>query len=226
MQRDNNIGFSRKVLSWTKYKMFNFMVSIVLLLIFSAVVEDTKFGYLVLNTVSSIVFILGVYAVGRDKKHLIILIILGLPWVFSEWAFTKSSQTIFASILFFLSVTVTIGNHILNSRKITADTLYGAVCVYLLLGLLWVTVYGGIEYFSPGAVFVSNYSGDSGSISTNELLYYSYTTLTTLGYGDIISTTPLARILSVLEAITGELFIAFLVARLISMYREKPLQEG
>ena len=226
MQRDNHIGFSHKVVSWTKYKMFNFMVSIVLLLLLSAVVEGSKYGYLVLNTLSSIVFILGVYAVGRGKKHIIILIILGLPWVFSEWAFMKSSQTIFGSMLFFLYVTVIILNHILNSRKITADTLYGAVCVYLLLGLLWVTVYGGIEYFSPGAAFVSDHLGDSGSISTNELVYYSYTTLTTLGYGDILSTTPLARILSVLEAITGQLFIAFLVARLISMYKVKPVQEG
>lgn len=226
MQRVNESQFIHKIFIWTKHKMFNFMVSIVLLLILFAVLEDTKYGYLVTNTVSSIVFMLGVYAVGQDKKHLIILIILGMPWFLSEWAFMKSTQTIFASILFFLYVTITILNHTLNAKKITADTLYGAVCVYLLLGLLWVTVYGGIEYFSPGAVFISNHLGDSGSISTNELVYYSYTTLTTLGYGDILSTTPLARILSVLEAITGQLFIAFLVARLISMYKVKPLQEG
>jgi voltage-gated potassium channel len=219
-------GFLHFVLGSTKYKMFNFMVSLVLLLILSAVLEGVKHGYLVINTISSIVFIAGVYAVGRKKKTLIIAAILGLPWFLSEWAFTTSPQSLFTSILFCLFVTVTIFNHILKSKDITADTLYAAVCVYLLLGILWVSIYGSIEYLSPGAVFVSDSLGNSGNISTNELIYYSYTTLSTLGYGDITSITPLTRIISVLEALAGQLFIAFLVARLVSIYTAKALQKS
>ena len=226
MDRDNKSGFIYMVLGSTKHKMFNFMVSIVLLLILSAVLEGVKYGHLVVNTISSIVFISGVYAVGRDKRTILILIVLGLPWFLSEWAFTTSPQSIFASILFFLFVTVKIFNHILKSKEITLDTLYAAVCVYLLLGILWVPIYGSIEYLSPGAVFVSDSLGASGTISTNELIYYSYTTLSTLGYGDIISITPLARILSVLEALTGQLFIVFLVARLVSIYTAKAIQKS
>ena len=217
-------GFAAMMFSSTQYKMFNFMVSILLLLILSAVLEGTRYGYIVVNTMSSIVFFLGVYAVGRNRRTLLILIVLGLPWFLSEWAFTKSSRTIFASVLFFLFVTVTILEHILKSREVTTDTLYGAVCVYLLLGILWASIFGFLEYITPGVLFEGHDKDIHTKISTNELIYYSYTTLATLGYGDITSVTPVGRILSVLEAIFGQLYIAFLVARLISVYTANALK--
>jgi hypothetical protein len=61
-------GFFALMFSSTQYKMFNFMVSILLLLILSAVLEGTEYGYIVINTMSSIVFFLGVYAVGRSRR--------------------------------------------------------------------------------------------------------------------------------------------------------------
>jgi len=216
-------GFLRLVLGSTKYKMFNFMASIIILLILSAVLEGTKYGYLIINTASTIVFILGVYAAGRNKRNVLILIILGLPWFFSEWIFTQSSETIFTSVLFFLFITGTITDHILRSEEVSADTLYGAVCVYLLLGLLWASIYGFLEYVSPGIIFVTNNTDIVDHLTSNEIIYYSYTTLTTLGYGDIISLTPEGRIVSVLEAIVGQLFIAFLVARLVAIYTAKAI---
>lgn len=218
-------GFAALIASSTQYKMFNFMVSILLLLVLSAVLEGTKCGFLMVNTMSSLVFLLGVYAVGKNKRSLIILIILGLPWFLSEWAFTKSSRTIFTSMLFFIFVTVTILEHILKSDEVTTDTLYGAVCVYLLLGIMWASIYGFLEYVTPGAVFEGYDKDINTKMSTNELIYYSYTTLATLGYGDITSVTPVGRILSVLEAIFGQLYIAFLVARLISIYTTNALRK-
>ena len=218
MHQVDKPGLLRLILSSTKYKMFNFMASLIVLLILSAVLEGTKYGYLILNIASSIVFISGVYAAGRNKRSVLILILLGLPWFLSEWVFTESSETIFASVLFFLFITGTIINHILHSEKVSTDTLYGAVCVYLLLGLLWASIYSFLEHLSPGIIFVTNNSDVIGTLTANELIYYSYTTLTTLGYGDVTSFTPEGRIISVLEAIVGQLFLAFLVARLVAIY--------
>jgi hypothetical protein len=200
------------------------MVSILLLLILSAVLEGIEYGYIVVNTMSSIVFFLGVYAVGRNKRTLITLIILGLPWFLSEWAFTKSSKTIFTSMLFFIFVTATILEHILRTEEVTTDTLYGAVCVYLLLGIMWASIYGFLEYITPGAVFKGSDGDINTKLTTNELIYYSYSTLATIGYGDITSVTPVGRILSVLEAVFGQLYIALLVARLISIYTTNALR--
>jgi hypothetical protein len=96
--------------------------------------------------------------------------------------------------------------------------------VYLLLGIMWASIYGFLEYVSPGAVFEGYDKEITAKMSTNELIYYSYTTLATIGYGDITSITPVGRILSVLEAIFGQLYIAFLVARLISIYTTNALR--
>ena len=218
------LGFLALMFSSTQYKMFNFMLSILLLLILSAVLEGTEYGYIVVNTMSSIVFFLGVYAVGRSRRTLFTLILLGLPWFLSEWAFTKSSRTIFTSMLFFIFVTATILEHILKTEEVTTDTLYGAVCVYLLLGIMWASIYGFLEYITPGAVFRGSDVGTNTKLSTNELIYYSYSTLATIGYGDITSVTPVGRILSVLEAVFGQLYIALLVARLISIYTTNALR--
>jgi hypothetical protein len=99
-------------------------------------------------------------------------------------------------MLFFIFVTATIFEHILKTEEVTTDTLYGAVCVYLLLGIMWASIYGFLEYITPGAVFRGSDVGADTKLSTNELIYYSYTTLATIGYGDITSVTPVGRILS------------------------------
>ena len=106
-------GFFWLILNSTKYKMFNFMASIFILLILSAVLHGYEYGFIVLNIMSSIVFVLGIYAAGRNKRNVIILIILGLPWFLSEWIYTRSSETIFASILFLLFLIPRIGESFL-----------------------------------------------------------------------------------------------------------------
>jgi len=198
------------------FKMFNFMCSLLILLILSAVLEGYKYSYLVLNTLSTIVIIAGAYAASANKKSVIILLVLSLPWFLSEWFFMKSTNTVFLSFFFFLYVTLTLFDMLIKSKDITPNTLYGAVCVYLMLGLLWASIYGLINELIPGSIFTGNLTDSQ--LTTNEVIYFSYTTLTTLGYGDITSMAPVGRILSVLEAIIGQLFIAFMVARLIAIY--------
>ncbi len=225
MFKTDQPGLLRLIIGSTRYKMFYFMSSIIILLILSAVLEGYKYGYLVLNTSSTTVFLLGIYAAGKNKRNLVILIILGLPWFLSEWIFTESPETIFASILFFLFIIGTIMDHILHTEEVNTDTLYAAVCVFLLLGLLWASIYGFLEYISPGIIFVTNNTDIVNQLTSNQIIYYSYTTLTTLGYGDITSLTSEGRIVSVLEAIVGQLFLAFLVARLVAIYTANALRK-
>jgi len=203
------------------YKMFNFMCSLIILLVLSAVLEGYQYSYLVLNTLSTIVIIAGVYASSANKRSVVILLILALPWFISEWFFLKSPNTVFVSFFFFLYVTLTLFDMLIKTRDVTQNTLYGAVCVYLILGLLWASIYGLVNELIPGSIFKGSLL--SGQITTNEVIYFSYTTLTTLGYGDITSMSPVGRIMSALEAIIGQLFIAFMVARLIGIYSSKSI---
>ena len=225
MQDYEREGIHRLLLSTTrKYKMFGFMCSLLILLLLSALLENYEYAYLVLNTFSMVVIIAGVYAADAGKKSIIILIILALPWLIAEWVFLTSTKTVYLGFFFFLYVISIFFERIVKTKDVTPDTLYAAACVYLLLGLLWASIYGLIDHVIPGAVFKGSIAENT--MTTNEVVYFSYTTLTTLGYGDITSVTSLGRIASVLEAIIGQLFIAFLVARLVAIYTSKTIKES
>ena len=114
------------------------------------------------------------------------------------------------SLLLFFAVVLV---QTLRSGPITLHRIQGAVAAYLLLGVLWAYAYALVEALRPGA-----FSGPiSGADGPRALLYFSFVTLTTTGYGDVLPVRPAARSLANLEAVTGTLFVAILVARLVSL---------
>lgn len=211
-------GYERILLVFQNYRMFNFLCALVILLILTAVLEGYHYAHSLLSTLGVFVFVAGGYAACTNKRSLAILLALAIPWILAEWFF-PASKIVYLSFFFFLYLIVLLFRMIVASYEITSNTLYGAACVYLLLGMLWATLYGFINEIFPGSIF-------SGMLpdayhhhkEINEFLYFSYTTLTTLGYGDITSITPVGRLIAVFEAMTGQLFLAFLVARLVSVY--------
>jgi len=106
-------------------------------------------------------------------------------------------------------------SYLRNSRIVTQAHLYTAVNIYLLLGLLWTSLYLAIDAFSPGSIEIGSHSAER----TTELLYFSLITLSTIGYGDIVPLSGEARILAALEGVTGVLYIAITVALLVSKFR-------
>ena len=97
------------------------------------------------------------------------------------------------------------------SQRVGLNTIYASLCVYLLLGIIWSILYVLAYLHTPEAF--SNLHGTRG-----ELVYYSFVTLTTLGYGDIAPLTALARTLAYMEAVAGQFYLAVLVAGLVGAY--------
>ncbi len=125
--------------------------------------------------------------------------------------------------LFFTLITIVILRHILSIREVTFDTILGAICAYLILGIVWTMVYSLMELFTPGSFLHGGESISVGFFGTQEpaisnFIYYSFVTLTTLGYGDITPNSSPAAALSSLEAITGQFYIAILIARFVGLY--------
>lgn len=107
-------------------------------------------------------------------------------------------------------------NRIVKLEGTNLNVLSGAAAVYLLLGLIWALSYRVIGTLSPGAF---NGLNPDSLWAWTQYLYLSLTTLTTLGYGDITPVGPFVRIWAALEAVVGVLYVAILVARLVSLYR-------
>ena len=103
--------------------------------------------------------------------------------------------------------------------EISANRLIGAVCVYLLLGVIWAYAYSILALVSPDSF--SGFSPWSDRAWDSEWLYFSFVTMTTLGYGDILPVSATARSLAYLQAIFGQFYIAVLVAGLVSVYVSK-----
>ena len=95
----------------------------------------------------------------------------------------------------------------------TSNVVYDAVVIYLLIGITWSDVYAVLEHLPPGSF---NLAGAS-AIEVPAFTYYSFVTLTTLGYGDVTPLTDQARSLAILEAVIGQLYMTVLVARLVGL---------
>lgn len=150
----------------------------------------------------------------------------------TEWVslFTQYTGWIAADLLtaLFLAYTAAVILHtILLQRHVSADTIVGGLCIYLLIGLVFVEVYTLVELLQPGSFGVGGRPLVLGERiqygNFASILYYSFVTLTTLGYGDIVPVNQFARLLAMLEAVLGQLFMVFLVARLVGVHTAQAL---
>jgi len=116
--------------------------------------------------------------------------------------------------LFYVFMVIVILQYLFKEKVITVDMIVGAICVYFLIGMMWASIFSIIEILEPG----SFQSPEGMASELSHFSYYSFVTLTTLGYGDITPITATARSLSLLEAITGQLYIAILIARFVGIH--------
>ena len=106
--------------------------------------------------------------------------------------------------------------HVFGGTAVDRNMLFGAMCVYLLIGLIWAIVYGLIFRFWPGSF--NGIENLDGTVTFDNLLYFSFVTLVGLGYGDITPVTPLARTGAYLEVVAGHMYMTIMMAGLVSNY--------
>jgi hypothetical protein len=110
----------------------------------------------------------------------------------------------------FVAITiVALMRNMFRTRKVTSNMIVGGICIYLLIGILWTVLYALVLTWNPHAIALRE--GAS-------LFYFSFTTLTTLGYGDITPASKLAQELAIMEAITGQIYLAIFIARLVGLH--------
>jgi len=210
---------------FVKNKYNHLLIALILLFILSPALETRdsheKFPILsfivlvVLVTALRLGFTKGLFLYSFLGVVLISFILNLLVYFLSFSQAALPSILIFVSrsinVLFFLLTIYLLVKRLFYTHKVTADTIKGGVSAFLLIGFVWATLYSLLEQIDPVAYTVS---GDKEMM----YMYFSFTTLTTLGYGDIVPHTRIAAVLTSSEAITGQLFLTIFVARLVGLY--------
>lgn len=180
---------------------------------------ESSAGKFALNVVFSVILISGV-AVGWGERRFFAfstcgaLIALIIRW--SAWYFTSDNFGIWteaATLASVILICLILLSQIFRAGSVTSARIQGAVAVYLLLGLAWAHGYEIVNRLIPG----SFHSSVGGAFSVVEWFYYSFATLTTLGYGDIVPIKQVSRSLAIGEALTGQLYLTVLIARLVAL---------
>ncbi|MBW1782623.1 MAG: two pore domain potassium channel family protein [Deltaproteobacteria bacterium] len=205
---------------WFKDHRFLFLLIIILMVfLLHPLVEDFIRISFILDIFISAILLSAVYAVADSRGTLIFALVTALPASFAHWinwfvkipALHLIDVTFGAVFLGFASVIIV--SHLFKQKRVTADLIRGAICGYFLIGLMWAFVYALLEILHPGSFT----SGQVGELDMNGLIYFSFVTLCTTGYGDITPLTDQARFLAILEAVMGQMYLAVNIAALVAI---------
>ena len=201
-----------------------FLFLVISLLAYFAVaplLEDFVRIRLLVDIFLTAILVAGIHAVSTSKRERIIIALIALPLFVTLWLyrFVKIDflplTTQGLLILFLIYCIACILSFIFKTPRVTRDVIYAAIAVYLFLGLLWSGLYMVIESLQPGSF---SYTQGQASAGYGDFNYYSFVTLTTLGYGDITPLTAKAKAFAMLEAVIGQLYLVVLVARLVGLH--------
>ena len=173
----------------------------------------------------SLILITGAITVSRNRIFRALVFSWGLLALILTWArllFPHQQMLIIAAhclgLFFLVLLTSLILNQALREGPTTSHRIMGAVAAYLLIGMIWSLAYYLVALRIPGAFSIQGPLAQGGRESLqSQLFYFSFVTLTTLGYGDIVAVHPIVRMLVILEGVMGQLFPAILIARLVSL---------
>ena len=172
----------------------------------------------------SFILITGAIAVSRNRIFRTLVFSWGLLTFILMWVrYLFPYQTLIfvtncLALFFLVLLTFLILGQSLREGPTTSHRIMGAVAAYLLVGVIWSLAYYLVALRIPEAFSVQGpfASGNRESLQS-QLFYFSFVTLTTLGYGDIVAVHPIVRMLVILEGVAGQLFPAILIARLVSL---------
>jgi hypothetical protein len=207
---------------WQEWGLTAMLVSLLLALFVGAPLVGAGIGQLPFDIFFGALLLSGVVAFSRRRALAVATAVVGVATLAVRWTSYgrwRSSLVVWdeaLSIVMLLLLTGLVIEHVFRKGPITGDRIRGAIVAYLLLGLVWGFAYMLVDYAWPGSLNLGPPMADL-MHTRQSLAYFSFITLTTVGYGDMTPIHPVARTLAISEALVGQLYPAILIGRLVSL---------
>lgn len=197
------------------------LAAILLMQLVAPILGDFRALGKIMDVFVTVTLICAVYAASDSWRKVVLSCSLALPTLILTWIVHNAPSAdlglakSISSALFFGYITFYLLHYLVQQERITKDLIQGAIVIYFLLGIVWSHFYQIVEFLHPGSFNVTtNLTNQSQLIFS----YFSFVTLTTLGYGDVTPVTQTAAYLVLLEAVTGQLYMAVVIARLVGIH--------
>jgi len=207
-----------------RFSGVQFLSALLLLIFTGPLIDDLEYGILIESVLISLVLFSALLAIGGRRSTLIAGTVLVIPALVGKWVnylrpdLAPPEIFLAAGVLYTGYVVVHLFGFILRAPRVNREILCTAIANYLMLGLLWGFAYALIGGLNPEA-FVVTYGTSAGHLMRGiNALYFSFATLCTIGYGDIVPVSNVARMLSIMEAVVGIFYMTMLIARLVALY--------
>ena len=213
--------FDTSVQVFSQSRFLILLVLILLTIVLTPFLDDFIETRILMDFFLTVIFIAIILAIRSKHSQLIIASFLAVPLILSTWSFyfvelrSISLMTRIFGALFFGFSVINILHIVVQSEEVTKETIFAAIVAYLLIAMMWAFLYMILELMIPGS-FV--FPDKSFRAETMQFEYFSFVTITTLGYGDIIPLSNKASALALLEALIGQVYLVVLVAWLVGMH--------
>jgi hypothetical protein len=211
-------------LRFRRFSAVQLLIALGLLFIAAPLVEEIEGGELIVSGLFSLVLLAGVVAVADRKRVLVIAIVLAIPAIAGRWInhfrpdLIPPAVFLVAGLILIAFVVGNLLRFVLRAPSVNTEVLCASISAYLMLGLMWTIAYWLVDQLTPGGAFSFNTNTGTRSMNGFNGFYFSFITLSTVGFGDITPVSRIARWLAAMEAMTGLLYVAVLIARLVSLY--------
>jgi ion channel len=215
---------------FTGHKFFVLFVYLLLALILYPQLLNSGYGYLVFRIVGSAGILLTVYAISLRRSVLVAGLLLAVPALLHRMLLFEADAGllpllgIVLSFAFDVFVVVVIFRRVFTREQPNSETVFGALCIYLLVGFSFASAYAMVAKLQPKAFYLDPLTNLHRVPDRFDFVYYSFATMTSLGATGITAVSNQARSLSITEAILGVLYLAVLIARLMGAYRHPSLE--
>ncbi|HEV2328988.1 MAG TPA: potassium channel family protein [Verrucomicrobiae bacterium] len=215
-----------------RFSAAQFLLVLIALLLTIPFIVELHDGGIVASALTTLVLISSVMAVSGQRRSLVLTILLVLPTLGAEWVehyqpgFVPVWVSSVARLTFIVYVIAQMLRFILGAPQVNSDVLCAGIAIYLLVGLLWAGAYWQLAGLAPASFAIRHGSATNQVMDQFDALYFSFVSLTCLGCNDIVPLSRVARMLMMVEATTGVLYLAVMIARLVALYSRKPEKPG